>query len=183
MTDPTLTVTDVDPNAAAPAAPANPAPAPAAPTFAPIVPPPSDHHPLNTGLGTEMGDTPKSMIDKINSGFENVMSMLESLGAKGVTKVETSVSADASKAVEDLRDWIAKTFVSITDHQAVAKQASDAAAAAQAATAAVANAVPKADHDKVASDLADLQKRFATLGSHIEAFLGLNGGSGSAPKS
>lgn len=181
-----LKITNIDPATPPPLPPASSdnagvsdtGTAPAGPAFTPILPPPSEHHPLNTGLGTEHGDNAKTMVQKINDGFANVLAMLESLGAKPMAAIKgeaSDLSGKLDQLLHSVENWCSETFVSITDHKALAdKVASMEAAMTTTATLDPAAVVPKADFDALKAAHDDLAKRFETLGSHIEAFLGLD---------
>lgn len=71
---------------------AAPGPAP----FVPLVPPPSEHHPINAGQSTELGDSGKVAFEKINAGFAHVYAML-----KGAVSGGTSAGTDALAGLED----------------------------------------------------------------------------------
>jgi|SRR5882672_305191 len=66
--------------------------------FVPIVPPPSEHHALNTGLGTELGDNAKTMIGKINAGFAHVYALL--------TGTSAPIAGDSSSIFQSIEDRI-----------------------------------------------------------------------------
>lgn len=45
--------------------------------FTPFQAPSSDHHVFNTGLGTELGVTPKQLVDGINAYFTHLFQVIE----------------------------------------------------------------------------------------------------------
>lgn len=154
-----------------------------APIFTPIVPPPSPHHPLNTGLGTEMGDSAMTVVEKINKGFANVIAALEGAGVALKSSIEGPAAVDMEGAINQLKDWISKTFVSVSEHQSLADKVSSVQSTATSAMTAANNAamaasskadtVAKADFDALKSDLDATKAQFATLADKLETFLGL----------
>lgn len=45
--------------------------------YTPIQAPASDHHPLNTGLSSELGVTAKGLVDHVNANFRHVFEVLK----------------------------------------------------------------------------------------------------------
>lgn len=74
--------------------------------FVPFDPPPSEHHPLNTGLSTENGTTAKGLIEGINAYLAHLFSKIEGAGA--------NVIADAKQAGPDIVKLIAHLSDRIT---------------------------------------------------------------------
>jgi hypothetical protein len=142
---------------------APPPPNPAA--FVPIAPPPSDYHNFGMGLSSENGDSPKTVAEKINAGFKHVYSLLASAGHSIATPVENSA--------DELMTWVSKTFVSITEHKALADEVAEVKAKVEAIPEPV-ETVAKADFDKLAAEHAALQDRFVQLGTKLEKALGLS---------
>lgn len=171
----------VDPQAAKVAAAKQPKPKPepveesmpAMPVFVPIVGPPSDHHPLNTGLGTEHGDSAKTLVEKVNKGFANIIELLQNSGQAVVAKVEGAFDGDT--ALDAIRDWVVKTFTSVTDHQALADEVANLKSdlAATPATSEAVPTVPKEEFDALKTAHDELEARFEKLGTRLEAFLGI----------
>jgi Fe-S cluster biogenesis protein NfuA len=64
--------------------------------FVPLVPPPSEHHPINAGQSTELGDSGKVAFEKINAGFAHVYAMF-----KGAVSGGASAGTDALAGLED----------------------------------------------------------------------------------
>lgn len=144
------------------------------PLFVPLVPPPSDHHPLNTGLGTEFGDTARGLMQKVNAGFAGVFSRLEELGASSVKAVKEDVLP--SKVITTLQDWIFKNFVSITEHKALADKVTaleTAAVQPPLSGELPVEMVTKAEFDAAQTKLEEMSSKFDTLGDRIETFLGI----------
>jgi hypothetical protein len=70
--------------------------------FIPIVPPTSDYHGFAQGLGTEHGDSAKSVAEKVNAGFEHVYGVLRGLGASLADEVETVAKSEFDALVHEL---------------------------------------------------------------------------------
>jgi len=141
--------------------PAKPAPEPIKPIV--IKPPPSPHHPLNTGLSTELGDSAKEAIDKINKNFENFFQMLTGTKPASIPVATAAPEQDAS-FLQQLEGRISSLE---NGAETVAKEAFDSVVAKiEALEAALKNTAPKADFDA-------LQTRFNLLAKKLEAALGL----------
>lgn len=69
--------------------------------FIPFASPPSDHHPLATGLSTENGVTAKGLVDGINTYFEKVFDTIKGDAGEFVHTVE-QVDSEARTKISSL---------------------------------------------------------------------------------
>jgi hypothetical protein len=70
--------------------------------FTAFKPPPSDHHPMNTGLSTENGVTAKGLIEGINAHFTNLYQVLKG----GVSHVVETIDDEARTHLTALEDVV-----------------------------------------------------------------------------
>lgn len=111
-----------------------PAPAPKRKPFVPINPPPSDHHGLNVGLSTELGDSAKTAFEKINAGFEHVYSLLTGM-PNAVKQVEAKASGPVSTWINDFESRLKNIEDMLHNAKNPAPQITTPTAAVAAATA------------------------------------------------
>lgn len=88
--------------------------------YVPLVAPPSEHHPLNTGLSTENGTTAKGLIEGVNAAFTHVFDVLKG----GVSHVVETIDDEARTHLTALEDVVTslqqKVEALATSHAATA---------------------------------------------------------------
>lgn len=99
--------------------------------FKPFDPPPSDHHQFNTGLSSELGTTPKQLIEGMNAYLKHVFEVL-----KGETNHVIEHADDTARdRIEDLAEHVTalemKLEQLLSAFKAVVKQPQETAAPVQ----------------------------------------------------
>lgn len=134
--------------------------------FQPVIAPPSDHHGPNTGLSTELGDSFKTAVDKINAGFAHVYTVLKEAGAS-VGSAIADPTAEIKALEARLGDIVQAHAVEVGALQMrVAALEQAAKTAAPQVSAPAVETVAKSEFDA-------LNTQFHTLATRIEKFLGL----------
>lgn len=77
--------------------------------FQPFQPPPSDHHALNAGLGTEGGVSAKGLVDGVNSYFKHIFETLK----ERAHDVVDAIDGEARERLTTLEDTVASMQIKL----------------------------------------------------------------------
>lgn len=88
--------------------------------FTPFKAPPSDHHPMNTGLSTENGVTAKGLIEGINAHLTNIYQVMKGEVAHIVDTVDEEARSHVTQLENAVTALQQQVEALVTSHASVA---------------------------------------------------------------